>query len=131
MPRRRSGFTLVELLVVVLIVGILAAIAIPKFRNSKGKAFAASIKSDLRNLAEAEEAHFYDDSTYTTDQTQLNYRKSPGVVISIVSADARGWSATAHHPAADPLTCGIAIGSHPNPVVPGTAEGAIGCTPNP
>ena len=131
MLRRRSGFTLIELLIVVVIIGVLASIAVPKFRNTKGKALAASIKSDLRNLATAQEAYFYDHSTYATDENDLNYHRSPGVVTDIVSGNVQGWSASAHHPAADPLTCGISFGNAPNPVAPGTAEGAIGCTPNP
>ncbi|HJQ66607.1 MAG TPA: prepilin-type N-terminal cleavage/methylation domain-containing protein, partial [Gemmatimonadales bacterium] len=59
-PRRvhtvqsRRGFTLIELLIVVVIIGILASIAIPKFVNTKEKAYIASMKSDLRNLATAE-----------------------------------------------------------------------------
>ncbi|HKG95995.1 MAG TPA: prepilin-type N-terminal cleavage/methylation domain-containing protein [Gemmatimonadaceae bacterium] len=128
MPRRRSGFTLIELLIVVVIIGVLASIAVPKFRNTKGKALAASIKSDLRNLATAQEAYFYDHSTYATDETLLNYHHSPGVVTEVVTATTQGWSASAHHPAADPLTCGIAFGNEANPIAPGTAEGAIGCT---
>ena len=59
MPRKRTGFTLIELLIVVVIIGILAAIAIPKFQNTKGKANAAALRSDLRNLAVAQEAYFF------------------------------------------------------------------------
>ena len=63
MPRRQ-GFTLIELLIVVVIIGILAAIAIPKFANTKGKAIVASMKSDLRNLASAQEGYWVENRTY-------------------------------------------------------------------
>ena len=56
MIRNKKGFTLIELLIVVVIIGILAAIAIPKFANTKEKAYVASMKADLRNLATYEEA---------------------------------------------------------------------------
>src|SRR6266571_4932716 len=62
----RTGFTLIELLIVVIIVGLLAAIAIPKFGASREKAYIASMKSDLRNFVNAEEAYFADSVKYTT-----------------------------------------------------------------
>ena len=49
--RPRRAFTLIELLIVVVIIGVLAAIAIPKFANTKQKAYVATMKSDLKNLA--------------------------------------------------------------------------------
>src|SRR5438132_7891239 len=49
---------------------ILAAIAIPKFANTKGKAYLASMKSDLRNLVTAEEAYFADSVKYSTRVTR-------------------------------------------------------------
>ena len=48
-----------------MIIGILAAIAIPKFQATKGKANFAGMRSDLHNLVTAEEGYFYDHSAYT------------------------------------------------------------------
>jgi len=126
MPAHRRGFTLIELLIVVVIIGILAAIAIPKFQNTKGKANAAALKSDLRNLATAQEAYFYDFSTYATVSSQLTYSHSPGVVLTIVAATGSGWSAVATHPASFPLTCALFQGSVAA-ASPATVEGLIGC----
>lgn len=123
----RTGFTLIELLIVVVIVGILAAIAIPKFANSKGSAYAASLKSDLRNLVTAQEAYFYSYAAYTTSTVALSYQTSPGVTVSIGAATNTGWSATATHPSASPGTCGLFVGSASAPISAATTEGVVGC----
>jgi prepilin-type N-terminal cleavage/methylation domain-containing protein len=122
----RKGFTLIELLIVVVIIGILAAIAIPKFEFTKGKANVSAIKSDLRNLMSAQESYYYDYHTYATDLSQLSVGKSKGVDLEIFDANQLGWAATATHPQAYPLTCGVYVAGAP-PRPPATIEGLIGC----
>jgi type IV pilus assembly protein PilA len=65
MEEREGGFTLIELLVVVIIIGILAAIAIPVFLNQRKKGWDAQAKSDLKNMATAEETYLTDNGAYT------------------------------------------------------------------
>ena len=121
MAAKRAGFTLIELLIVVVIIGILAMIAIPKFQNTKGKANVTAIKSDLRNLATAEEAYMFDNGSYASDASMLNFNTSPGVVLTITIA-----TGTATHPASFPLMCGLFEGNV-TAQPPATVEGLIGC----
>jgi len=125
--RARRGFTLIELLIVVVIIGIVAAIAIPKFNSTKGKANVAALRSDLRNLASAQEAYFYEFSAYADSPELLKLSSSSGVDLVIISATALGWSARVTHPQSYPLTCAIYIGSVASPPVPATAEGLVAC----
>ena len=125
--RTRRGFTLIELLIVVVIIGIVAAIAIPKFNSTKGKANAAALRSDLRNLASAQEAYFYEFSVYADSPELLKLSSSSGVDLVIISATASGWSARVTHPQSYPLICAIYIGSVASPPVPATAEGLVAC----
>jgi type IV pilus assembly protein PilA len=124
---KARGFTLIELLIVVVIIGILASFAIPKFANTKQKAYVAQMKSDLKNLATAEEAFFYDSTFYTSSLAALNnYSPSIGVTLTIVTATPGGWSARAVH-AQTPRQCVIFQGTAPA-LAPATVEGAITCT---
>ena len=62
-----EGFTLIELLVVIIIIGILAAIAIPVFLSQRKKGYDSAAKSDLRNMATAEESYLTDYDVYLSD----------------------------------------------------------------
>jgi prepilin-type N-terminal cleavage/methylation domain-containing protein len=126
MVRHRSAFTLIELLIVVVVIGILTAIAIPKFAQVKGRSRAAAIKADLRNLATAQEEYLGEYRTYTTDLTKLPYTTSSGVIVTIVEATPLGWAATSTHPLSLPLTCAIFYG-RATPVPPATVEGSMVC----
>ena len=126
---RRQGFTLIELLIVVVIIGILAAVAIPKFANTKGKAIAASMKSDLRNLASAQEGYWVETRTYyggAIPDPAFKFRPTLGVTVAMVSATDAGWSASATAPGT-PLTCVIYYGNAPA-IPPATVDGAVACS---
>jgi prepilin-type N-terminal cleavage/methylation domain-containing protein len=126
MRQSRAGFTLIELLIVVVIIGILASFAVPKFQSTKGKAHAAGLRSDLRNMATAQEAYLYDNGTYSVSLAALNFIPSSGDIFTFGVATPGGWSATVTHPLAFPIKCAMFIGGVP-PLAPATIEGLMAC----
>lgn len=63
----KKAFTLIELLIVVAIIAILAAIAVPNFLEAQTRSKVARCKSDIRNLANALEAYYIDNNKYVTE----------------------------------------------------------------
>jgi len=123
---RSRGFTLIEMLMVVVIIGILVTVMIPRFANTKEKALVTTMKSDLRNLASAEESYYYDNSRYTTSLAGMpSYQPSTGTSITVNEATAGGWSATA---ASNGVVrrCFLFVGSAA-PVGAATQEGQVAC----
>jgi prepilin-type N-terminal cleavage/methylation domain-containing protein len=98
--RTRAGYTFVELMMVVTIMGLVASIAVNRLTRSRDRTFITTMKSDLRNFAVAQESYFYDHSAYTGDLPTLEargFQRSPGVTLTINEATVLGWSVTAEH----------------------------------
>ena len=127
MRNRRSGFTLIELLIVVVIIGLLAAMAIPKFGYTKEKAFISAMKSDLRNLATAQEAYWTDNAIYYAGSIPgtITFNPSVAVAVTITAASNAGWGAQATH-GSTAVVCALYSGAVAPPS-PATIEGRITC----
>lgn len=126
MSVRSRGFTLIEMMLVVMIIGILVSIMVPRFANTKEKAIVTTMKSDLKNFATAEESYYYDNSSYTTSVALLpSFRSSVGVSITVNEAGAGGWSGTAASSAVV-RRCFLFVGSAA-PVGAATQEGQVAC----
>ena len=98
------GFTLIELMIVIAIIGILAAIAIPQFSAYRTRSYNSSAQSDIRNCATAQEAYYVDHQTYSNGAAALvgtyGLQTSTNVVLTAVGS-ATGYTLTAYHTSGD------------------------------
>ena len=97
------GFTLIELMIVIAIIGILAAIAIPQFSAYRTRSYNSAATADLRNAATAQEAYYVDHQTYTSDSylgATYGVVESTNVTLT-ASGNATVFSVVTYHSSGD------------------------------
>ncbi len=94
--RHRNGFTLIEVLIVTVIIGILAAIAVPKFAATKEKAYDRTVISDIRRAQVAAEAYYVDNMTYPASASVVDFTPSSGVTFTQWNVETKDGVSSIH-----------------------------------
>jgi len=126
-----SGFTIVELIVVLTVISILALMASISVGSARQRAYVASMQSDLRSIAMAQEAYsekmFAETgtATYAALLTDLGVTLSDGVQLEM-RGDVNGWSARTTHSGAPGRRCAMLRGSV-SAFAPAAAGAGLAC----
>ena len=95
---KSAGFTLVEILVVIAVIGLLAAIAIPQFITYRSEAIDAEMKSDLRNASIVIEAYYAKQTVLPASLAETvgyGFQSTDGVTVSFVILSPTSYRVTA------------------------------------
>ena len=95
--KRTKGFTLIELMIVVAIVGILAAIAIPNFMRYQARSKQSEAKANLRAIYTFQNTHFGEHDVYANTKTSLDWAPEGNTrySYSVIAGDATHFTAQA------------------------------------
>jgi prepilin-type N-terminal cleavage/methylation domain-containing protein len=120
--RRTPGFTVVELLIVVVLVAIMAGLAVARHWESRRVVHVTSIKWELRNALPRAEAHFMEHGSYAGLVVNA---QTPGVTLQVLEAGPTSYRLRGEHAQAVGAVCEVSGGA----LADGLADGgfAIGC----
>lgn len=111
--KSRAGFSLIELLIVMLVIGILATIVVARYHMVRDRAWETVLTADFHSLVKQQELYHAVNETYAELEDLVNYSSSQGTDIQITYAADDGWSGTGTHGSVGDYTCGIFVGAAP------------------
>jgi prepilin-type N-terminal cleavage/methylation domain-containing protein len=108
MTQNRKAFTLIEVVIVCVVLGVVAAVAVPRFTGAKEKAYQAAMIADLHAIAIVEEQYAaenhgqYFSGTATPDSPLNGFTPSPDITVTLTSFNILGsqladWTAIVKH----------------------------------
>lgn len=103
---KKNGFSLIELMTTVAIVGVLASIAIPTYKNYSIKSHRVEGKSLIMEIMQRQEKYYTENNTYTTNLSLLGYSSSP------VTSE-QGYYSVSASAAADGITNNVVLTAQP------------------
>ena len=127
---KRTGFTLIEIMIVTVIIGVLVLFAVPQLRGYRERAIIVSMMAELRDLQLSQEAFYTKNFEFAASLAELTeFAQSIDIAITFQDNNRLGWTAQTAH-TATAVRCSVFVGRLEAvvPLPPATDEGVVECT---